>query len=383
MRLAIVASHPVQYYAPLYRELARHLDMTVFYAHRDTAADQARAGFGQGFAWDVDLTSGYRHQFLTNVAPQPALGNFAGVDTPGIGAALRNGSFDAVLIMGWYLKAFIQALWAARRAGIRVLVRGDSHLATPRSWAKRIGKELFYPMFLRQFDAALVVGHRNRNYWEHYRYPAHRMFQSPHCVDTAWFASLATVTARAEIRSRIGVVPDTPIALFAGKLVGFKRPVDLLFAAARVRAGGIPLEVLVAGSGPLEADLRMQAKALDVPVHFLGFCNQTAMPGVYAAADVLVLPSDGRETWGLVVNEAMASGSMVIVSNAAGCAPDIADHLGECSVFPVGDIETLASRLSQSFRYPTSANVISAAVSAFSINSAARGILQAIRTTTS
>ena len=96
-RLAILASHPVQYYAPLFRELAQRLDLTVFYAHSATDMDQARAGFGVGFSWDVDLLSGYEHVFLDNVARNPGLGRFSGVDTPEIGHRLREGRFDALL----------------------------------------------------------------------------------------------------------------------------------------------------------------------------------------------------------------------------------------------------------------------------------------------
>ena len=73
MRLAIVASHPIQYHAPLFRELAKRVDLTVFFAHRATPADQAKAGFGVDFDWDIDLLSGYEHVFLHNVARNPGL----------------------------------------------------------------------------------------------------------------------------------------------------------------------------------------------------------------------------------------------------------------------------------------------------------------------
>ena len=68
LRLAVLASHPVQYYAPMFQELARRLELEVFYAHQATPDQQAAAGFGQAFEWDVDLLSGYRHTFLKNVA---------------------------------------------------------------------------------------------------------------------------------------------------------------------------------------------------------------------------------------------------------------------------------------------------------------------------
>src|SRR5262245_57357800 len=112
MRLALVTSHPIQYYAPLFRTLAERLDLVVFFAHRATASDQAKAGFGVEFDWDVSLLSGYKHEFLRNVAAQPALDRFSGCNTPEIGERLHRGRFDAVLVQGWYLKSLLQAMFA-------------------------------------------------------------------------------------------------------------------------------------------------------------------------------------------------------------------------------------------------------------------------------
>jgi glycosyltransferase involved in cell wall biosynthesis len=350
----------------------------VFYGHRATKVDQANAGFGVGFDWDVDLLSGYAHEFLQNTAQAPGLDHFAGVDTPGIAGRLRAGGFDAIMLMGWHLKCFHQALWAAKWLRIPVLVRGDSHLDTPRVAWKRWVKAMVYPVFLRLFDGALVVGQRNRAYWRHYAYPERRMFDAPHCLDNEWFAARATTVARAGLRGRLGVAPNDKLALFAGKLVAFKRPLDLIEAVARLRASGEAVEVLIAGAGALEPELRSRAGMLDVPLHVLGFCNQTEMPAAYAASDVLVLPSDGRETWGLVVNEALACGRPVVVSEAIGCAPDLAAHLGEQIVFPTGDISALADRLRVSLAVPPEPGLIRTTSEAFSLDAACSGIETAV-----
>jgi glycosyltransferase involved in cell wall biosynthesis len=291
MRLAVLTSHPVQYYAPLFRELAERVDLHVFYAHNATAEQQAAAGFGQAFTWDVDLTSGYAHSFLNNVATRPGTDSFGGCDTPDIANRLRNGGFDAVLALGWHLKSMLQGIFAARRLGIPVMVRGDSQLGTPRGAVKTAVKRVTYPALLRGFDAALYVGQRNFDYYRHFGYPAARLFHSPHCVDTERFAGSATPQARAVLRSRLGIRNDEKVVLFAGKLVPFKRPVDVVEAVAQVMQKGVPARLLVAGSGPMEADVRARAQALGVTLDFLGFQNQTEMPSAYAAADLMVLPS--------------------------------------------------------------------------------------------
>jgi glycosyltransferase involved in cell wall biosynthesis len=377
LRLAFVTSHPIQYYAPLFRALARRLDLVVFFVHCATASDQARAGFGVEFKWDIDLLAGYAHEFVPNVARQPALDRFSGCDTPEIGERLRRGRFDAVLVQGWYLKSFLQAAFAAKRQRLPSIVRGDSHLDTPRSVLKRAAKSVMYPPFLRMFDAALYVGVRSRAYWTHYGYPESRLFFSPHSVDATWFAARSRAPARAEMRALLGIGSKAKVALFAGRLVPFKRPTDLITAAARLRADGRDLCILVAGAGPLEREMRAAAGAVGVPIHMLGFCNQTMMPKAYAAADVLVLPSDGQETWGLVANEALACGCPIVLSDAVGSAPDLALDGSSGRVFPVGNVAALADATAKVLDHPPSPVAIAAQSAAYSLESAADGILRA------
>jgi glycosyltransferase involved in cell wall biosynthesis len=378
VRLAVVTSHPIQYYAPLFRTLAREIDLHVFFAHRSTPEQQAAAGFGQAFDWDVDLTGGYAHSFLRNVADDPGPHHFAGCDTPEIGERLKAGRFDAVLLLGWHLKSLLQALWAAKRLGVPAMVRGDSQLDTPRSPLKRLVKAAAYPVFLRQFDAALYVGERSRAYYAHYGYPERRLFASPHCVDNAWFAARATPAARAELRDRLGIARDAPLVLFAGKLLPFKRPLDVVEAVATLRRDGLPAEVLVAGSGALEGEMRARAAELGAPLHMLGFQNQSAMPAAYAAADVLALPSES-ETWGLVCNEALACGRPIVVSDAVGCAQDLAADGRAGRIHRLGDTADLAAALAEVLRRPPAAADITERADRHSLEAAAAGVIAAAR----
>lgn len=377
MRLVIVASHPVQYQSPLFRELSRRCDLHVLFAHRATASDQAAAGFNVAFEWDVDLTTGFEHSFLANAARRPGLEEFAGCDTPGIGDALRRLAPDAVLLMGWHLKCYWQAIWAAKRLSIPVMVRGDSHLETPRSIAKRLAKAVVYPLALRLFDRALYVGERSRAYWEHYRYPRDRMFFSPHCVDNDWFAEMASPSARASFRQQHSIDPNERVFLFVGKLVPGKRVADLVAAAQAVRMAGCDISIMVAGSGPLEPEIRELAADMGVRLIALGFCNQSQMPSVYAAADALVLPSES-ETWGLVANEALACGRPIIVSDACGCAPDLAADRTAGRVFRHGNVDHLAHTLRCVLDNPPSRQQIETKARSYSLAAAARGILDAL-----
>ena len=344
MRLAVLTTHPVQYYGPLFREMARRIDLHVFYAHRASPEEQGRAGFGRAFDWDIDVSDGFDHSDLANVARRPGTDTFRGCDTPGIQARLRDGGFEALLLTGWGSKTYLQGLVAAKRLGLPTLVRGDSHLGVPRSWAKARLKAVSYPIFLRLFDAACFVGERSRAYYAHYGVPPERLFFSPHCVDTERFAAGATAAGRAALRDRLGIGAAAPAALFVGKLIGRKRPLDLVAAAALCRGRGVPIEIMIAGSGPLGEALAVAAASAGVPVHMLGFRNQTELPSVYAASDCLVLPSD-VDTWGLVANEALACNRPIVVSDACGCVPDLTQDPSAGLAFRTGDPDALAGAL--------------------------------------
>ena len=375
-RLGILASHPVQYYAPLYRELAKHLDLHVYFAHRQTAAGQADAGFGVAFDWDVDLLGGYPHTFLENRSRQPGTSRFSGCDTPEIATHVRAERFDAFLVMGWYLKSHWQAILACRRAGIPVLVRGDSHLVTPRNPLKRLAKAFLYPLLMRQFAAGLPVGHHNRQYLTHYGLRDAQLFASPHCIDTQAFAAGAARVDRGQARQALGLTPETAAVLFVGKLLDRKRPVDLLQAVARFPAER-PVTVLFAGDGPRRDALQAEARRLGVEARFLGFRNQTELPEAYVMADVLCLPSEGSETWGLVCNEALACGTPVVVSDAVGCAPDLALEGQTGAVFPLGDVDALANALQRALTLPRDSQAIAAVSARHSVEAAAAGIVMA------
>lgn len=379
LRLGILASHPIQYQAPLFRELAQRVDLEVFFAHKQTAAGQASAGFGAAFEWDVDLLSGYTHRFLHNIAKDPDVSRFSGCDSPEISKSIRDGKFDGFLVMGWYLKSYCQAIIACRRAHVPVMVRGDSRLGTQRTKLKTVFKKLAYPILLRQFDACLYVGQDNRGYLEHYGVPDQRLFFSPHCVDTEWFGSRSSGLSKADARIGIGVAGKEYVLLFVGKLLERKRPVDLVDAASLLIRRGLNVRVVFAGDGPLRVALETVARSLNVPVTMLGFQNQTELPLVYRASDIMVLPSDGSETWGLVVNESLACGTPVAVSDEVGCARDLVEGLATGRVYPGGNVRALADALQSLLRAPGEPSAITEVSRRYSVSSAADGVVKALR----
>jgi len=348
-RLAVVTSHPIQYQAPWFRALAKVTDLEVFFCHRQDPAGQAAAGFGVEFEWDVPLLDGYSHRWLENRAARPGVSHFFGCDTPEIADVIHGGSFDACLVCGWYLKSYLQAIRSCRREGVPVMSRGDSQLATARSRAWTVAKYVPYRWLLGTLDAHLYVGEANRAYLAHYGVARAKLFFAPHFVDNEFFASRAA-GAREHgdadaVRSAHGIPHGATLFVFVGKLIERKRPADLVRALASARQAGSAAWALFVGSGPLEAELEALARDLDAPVRFAGFKNQTELPAYLAAADGIVLPSDSSETWGLVVNEAMACGLPAVVSSDVGCRPDLIDESATGYSFPTGDVAALARAL--------------------------------------
>lgn len=346
-KLAVVSTHPIQYHTPWFQALSQHaeINLKVYFCHQASAQEQAAAGFGVKFEWDIPLLEGYDYQFLNNVAAQPSIHGFGGLDVPEIAEIIRHEQFDAVLVSGWTYKGAWQTFLACWRAGIPVMVRSDSHLHTQRSPLKKLLKYPVYRAFLSRMGAGLAVGTWSRGYFLHYGVPADRVFLVPHVVDQQRFLDEAARLApeRAALRAEWNIPSEAVVYLFCGKLNDQKRPLDFVQAVRRAHAQNPAVGGLVVGDGPLRAECEAFAQAQNLPVTFAGFMNQSLLPRAYAAADVLVLPSDARETWGLVINEAMLSGLPALVSDQVGCHPDLilAGQTGD--TFRMGDVDALAA----------------------------------------
>lgn len=382
-RLAIVETHPIQYKAPLFRRLAAREDLAlqVYYAMIPDAAQQG-GGFDVPFMWDVPLLDGYEYQVLKNRARRPSVSSFLGCDTPDIYSHLQRNRPDAVLVNGWVAKTCLQALWACKRLHIPCLVRGEANLLRPRPWWKhRLHRRL-----MRHYDGWLAIGSANRDFYRFHQCPEERIFWAPYAVDNHFFeVQAATFQGRQkEWRAHVGVPAEPVLLLFVGKLIGKKRPQDILAAVAQLPAEWkAKVHVLFAGDGPLRAECERQARARHLPVTFAGFLNQSQLPRAYAAADVLVLPSDAGETWGLVVNEAMASGRPAVVSRSVGCCADLMVENRTGHSFECGDIAALAHILAGYARAPESARQQGLAamehIRGFRLDVTVTGIMEALR----
>lgn len=345
-RLAALLTHPVQYYSPWLAQLARSIDLTVFYAYRQTSAGQAAAGFGVDFEWDIPLLEGYRHRFLENISRRPGLDHFHGCDTPEIANILKQERFDALMLFGWNKKSLVQAWVGALRARTPVMVRLDSQLEAQKGRVKRIVKQLVYPVLLAGSAHYLSPGVRTDQYLLQHGVPLQRIHRLPHMIDVDRFAQKAKQAREGSNverrRSTWGAKDGHIVFLFVGKLIEKKRPDLLLKAFLSAKLDGTCM--VFVGDGPLRKKLE-EAAGKNPQVHFEGFVNQAELPEYYAASDCLVLPSTGEETWGLVVNEAQATGLPAIVSNEAGSCPELIDEGRTGWVLSQPEVNALAELL--------------------------------------
>jgi glycosyltransferase involved in cell wall biosynthesis len=382
-RLAIIATHPIQYYAPWFRYLATHtaLAIRVFYLWDFGVAKRNDPGFGHALEWDVPLLTGYDYEFVPNASANPGTHHFFGLRNPSLPARLVAYRPDVALLMGYNFASFIQLIMGRVSREVPLLFRGDSNRLAPRSGVPERVRRLLIARVFARFAGVLYVGTANRDYFRHHGVAERKLFRSPHAVDNDRFTSAAAEAEPDALawKRALGIPPEDLVVLFAGKWEADKRPLDLLRAFARLDRPDTSL--LFVGGGALEQQLRREAAA-HAKVFFAPFQNQTAMPRTYCTGDVFVLPSEA-ETWGLAVNEAMCMARAVIVSDRVGCARDLVEHGASGLVFPAGNVDALTQALAQALsdraRLEAWGQRGRAIIRQFDYRSATAGLLEALR----
>ena len=346
-RVLAVAARPVQYASPIFRRMALHsqLDFHVAYCTLHGAEAALDPEFGTSVRWDVPLLEGYKWTHVPNKGSQSE--GFFGLYNPGLWCLIREGKFDAVFCYTGYIRAsFWIAYLASKLSGSAFLFGGDTVSLTPldrRMW-KRPLKRAMWPFLFRLADQVIVPSTGTHDLMRSLGIPEDRITLTPYAVDNDWWKAQSAAVDRTATRASWGVGPETAVVLFCAKLQPWKRPIDLLQAFAQAQ----PLDAFLvfAGDGPLREQLQTQATSLGIAhlVRFLGFVNQSALPSVYTASDLMVLPSE-YDAFGVVVNEAMLCGCAVAASDHVGAARDLIAPVTPGLVYPAGDVAALSSLL--------------------------------------
>jgi glycosyltransferase involved in cell wall biosynthesis len=354
-RLAIVASHVIQYQAPLFQRLAAsgEVDLTVFYCDSAGSEVYEDRDMKTTLAWDIPLLSGYHYRRLHNSSPLGSLNGWGVVnfDLPG---RLIKGRFDAVVFMGWGVVTYWLGFAACLYRRLPFFLYGDSNDIPPgHSIRQRLRDRVIRALFARA-AGFLVSGRYNSDYYRHYGADETRFFFVPWAVDNERFEreSRLTEAERNELRAEHGISPDALVIMFSGKLLPRKGPMHLLEAFAGMSHRDRAALVFV-GDGVERQRLEEFCESrLLKNVRITGFLNQSILPKLYGMSDVFVLPSyfDPRAT---VVNEAMAAGLACIVSDRIGPSGDIVRDGENGFVIPAGDTAALTSRLDRLLEEPS------------------------------
>lgn len=333
-KLGIVVSHPIQYYAPLFKYLANRLSIIVFYCHNPNEEEIGKSGFGLKFKWDVDLLDGYDYVFLHNKSAKPDLSSFKGCDTPDIGAKIKEYGVTHVLIMGWYLKSYWQAWLYCLRKKIPMAVRGDSQLNPDENILKSMLKKIIYPLFIKRYDVLFYVGERNKEYLLKHGAKEEQLIFAPHAVDQSFWS---------DPQPNKSLNPTKTIFLWVAKFIPVKQPLEVIQAFCKAMNKVSNMELWMVGAGELLQD-SINIANQNPAIKILGFKNQTELRTIYSQVHCLIL-SSRSETWGLVVNEAFSMGVPAIVSNACGCVPDLMEENNTGYVYESGNVSWLTDRI--------------------------------------
>ncbi len=347
IRLAWLSSHPAQYQAPLLRAIAGSpgIDLTALFFSDFSSRKYFDRGMAHAVTWDVPLLDGYKYEFIQTEKKVRDGVTFWHPPIQRLSSILTKKRFDAVMVQGWSHHGYIEGLWAAKRSGLKVLLRCEAtdHVAGSTGF-KRILRNRIVKFMLERADCCLAIGTRNREFYAAHGVSPERIGLMPYCVDNDHFRNMAQGADSQALRAQLDLEAGRPIILYASKLTARKHA-DLLLEGYLQLPEPRPY-LLFVGDGELRPELEENVSARKLnEVRFLGFRNQNELPGLYALADIFALPSV-NETWGLVVNEAMNAGCAILVTDQVGSATDLVQSGVNGMVIPPMDANAIAVALS-------------------------------------
>ena len=322
-KILIVATHPIQYQVPWFKHLHTNLTDYQFEVLFLTIPDAAKqgVGFNRSFQWDIPMFDGYcwTNVKAENLNGDLGLENFFSIRLKNSRHLVESIKPNAVLLTGWQCLGLLQILHSCRRLKIPCLIRAESNNLKPR----KAYKNVIHRLLLKQYDKYLAIGKANYNFYRSNSVKAEDIFESPYFIDNEFFKneSLANKDQLLELRNKWQLPHDAFCFCYVGKLNTKKRILDVLNALKILDDENAVL--IVVGDGDLITQAKTYSKQNNLNVRFTGFLNQSQLPQAYALSHCLILASDYDETWGLVVNEAMACGRPAIVSQRSGCHLDL------------------------------------------------------------
>lgn len=348
-RLAIIITHPIRYVVPLFKLLSERnkIQLKVFYTYGPELFRLKKYDpqYREKNEKALPLFDGYEYVFVENIAKKKSTSLFSGIDNPTLIKEVEAWKPDAILINGWKFRSHLRAM-KYFKGKVPVHFRGDSTLLdeSKYNFFKRLFRRIILKRVYRNINKAWYVGGRNKDYFLAMGVDEQKLVHVPHGVDNDRFKkNTALMSSALSSRQALGIDADALVFLYAGKIKKEKGVFVLLDAFLKVQRKNIHL--MFAGNG--KDMMRLQTLSVSATnIYFLPAQTQTNMPLVYSMADVCVLPSES-DTWGLVLNEAMANGLAVIASENCGGAMDLISEGYNGFTFDAGNVDELVSVISK------------------------------------
>lgn len=324
-KIAIITSHPVQYNAPLFALMAEEpeINLMVFYTWGEAAlGPKYDPDFGKEIKWDIPLLDGYNYKFLKNTSKEPGSHHFKGIINPSLNLVVEEWGPDVIWVWGWAFDSHLKAM-RYFKGKVPVWFRGDSTLLDePIGFSlRKTVRRVFLTWVYKHIDKVFYVGTHNKAYFKAHGLKESQMVFAPHAVDNIRFSYDDDLfkQERDQFKEKHGIDENDITILYAGKLEPRKNPLFLIELMHNLKSNKFKL--IIVGNGPLLPALIRKLKN-DKRVIFSDFVNQKYMPNMYKIADFSILPSLS-ETWGLALNESLASGTPIITSDKCGGAIDL------------------------------------------------------------
>jgi len=385
LRVLLLNNVPAPYFSPLFEKVGAESGwlLTVCYS----------SDWNKDVGWgEKSPAEGPSHHTVILDRQNPALKSWLGSSFAAAVALLKmllGEKPDYLICCGYTLAPQTTALLWAMMTATPFAVMGDAnYFNDTAAGMKRLIKTAWLRLLVSKAAALIAVGSASRMFWESYGAGADKIFESGLVVDNDFFAAECERRKDdvAQLRARMGLT-DKIVFLFVGRLVRRKN-VDLIIRAAQVLNDN-QVAVVIAGSGEEKEALEKLAGAdpslphpLPQRIIFAGNVSPADLPLYYALSDVFVLPAS-QEPWGLVINEAMASGLAVIAHHHCGAAVDLvaADNGFALETFSVEELSRAMGMIAgDRARLSSMQSCSSEKIKSWSIDAAARGIIQAVET---
>jgi len=322
----------------------------VFYTWGENSLNVYDPGFGKQREWDIDLLSGYDYTFVRNVSTDPGSHHLKGIINPDIIEQINEFKPNVIIIFGWNFHSHLKIM-RHFKGKIPIFFRGDSTLLDEKKGfsVKGFIRKQYLKWVYSHVDIALSPGTASDAYFKFVGVKPNQIIRAAHAVENSRFS----LSFRAQRGTSSGGTSEQgkPVTfLFAGKFEPKKNPLLLIRAFKKLYETNKNIHLILVGDGVLKDEIINELKELSTqneqPFTLLPFQNQSQMPSIYNKGDIFVLPSQGPgETWGLAINEAMASGCAVIASDKCGAAADIIDDEKNGYIFKSGDENDLVDKM--------------------------------------